>query len=479
MYNHNVKNVNILLIYIQFERTLQLKLSQNRRILIILLIQNLSIVIGGWFLGNVFGINHLLLMLIILLVHSLLFFSFKYHEDFLERGFLKESKITIFMGLIIFFSLKIIEAFIAPTNLFKLNVFFIVISYLVAIFMTNGLLRYIAWQLRQGYQPGNEKYIFTLSNSGNLEKLKMMFKNLDPSIKIIGNTVLDGKEITDELFVPEEQMVEFITCHVVDSVYIFLEDKCEDELNDYILLFEQFGVDVNIVYPPTQLETNGKKTFLIVDNYPVINCSTTNYNQWALVMSKLIDIMAALFGLLICIIVGVFIAFFIKLEDKGPILFVQDRIGRNGRVFKFYKFRSMRIDAEQQKDSLLTANQVKGNMFKIAGDPRITRVGNFIRKTSLDELPQFYNILRGDMSLVGTRPPLVSEYTGYTATQKRRLSFKLGLTGNWQVSGRNMIQDFDEVVELDVDYIKNWSIWLDIKIILKTFSTVLLRKGAL
>lgn len=157
---------------------------------------------------------------------------------------------------------------------------------------------------------------------------------------------------------------------------------------------------------------------------------------------------------------------------EEPAIFVQKRVGKNGRIFNFYKFRSMYIDAEKRKKELMAQNQMQGGMFKMDNDPRITPTGQFIRKTSLDELPQFYNVLVGDMSLVGTRPPTVDEFEKYTPSQKRRLNFKPGITGLWQVSGRSNITDFDEVVKLDVEYIDNWSIWSDIKILLKTIFVV-------
>lgn len=163
---------------------------------------------------------------------------------------------------------------------------------------------------------------------------------------------------------------------------------------------------------------------------------------------------------------------------EEPAIFVQKRVGKNGRIFNFYKFRSMYIDAEKRKKELMAKNQMQGGMFKMDNDPRITPIGQFIRKTSLDELPQFYNVLVGDMSLVGTRPPTVDEFEKYTPSQKRRLNFKPGITGLWQVSGRSNITDFDEVVKLDVEYIDNWSIWSDIKILLKTIFVVFKKEGS-
>ena len=171
------------------------------------------------------------------------------------------------------------------------------------------------------------------------------------------------------------------------------------------------------------------------------------------------------------------IAIVVDDPSAGPV-FSQERIGRNGKPFKFYKFRSMYVDAEERKKELMSKNEVQGLMFKMENDPRITKVGAFIRKTSIDELPQFWNVLKGDMSLVGTRPPTVDEYEQYTGYQKRRISFRPGITGLWQISGRSDIKDFDEVVKLDLEYIDNWSLLLDLKIIFKTILVVFKGSGA-
>ena len=177
------------------------------------------------------------------------------------------------------------------------------------------------------------------------------------------------------------------------------------------------------------------------------------------------------------------VAILVKFKLGSPVLFTQDRpglIGEDGKetIFKMYKFRSMYADAEERKKELMAQNEMNGLMFKMENDPRITKTGAFLRKTSLDEFPQFINILKGDMSLVGTRPPTLDEFAQYSPYHKKRLSFRPGLTGMWQVSGRSDITDFEEIVKLDVEYIDNWSFWLDIKILLKTFLEVFTQKGA-
>jgi exopolysaccharide biosynthesis polyprenyl glycosylphosphotransferase len=167
----------------------------------------------------------------------------------------------------------------------------------------------------------------------------------------------------------------------------------------------------------------------------------------------------------------------IKLDSPGPVFYTQVRVGKGGKRFRMYKFRSMSIDAERQLDEIRPLNEAAGPIFKIKEDPRVTRIGNLLRKTSLDELPQLWNVLSGDMSLVGPRPPLPSEVEAYESWHHRRLTVNQGMTGLWQVSGRSLLT-FEEMVNLDIYYIENWSIWLDLLILLKTMPIVILARGA-
>ena len=166
------------------------------------------------------------------------------------------------------------------------------------------------------------------------------------------------------------------------------------------------------------------------------------------------------------------------MTSLGPVFFKQVRVGRNGKRFIIYKYRTMSMDAEQRKKELLDKNELAGAVFKMKDDPRITSVGKFMRKFSFDELPQFINVFRGEMSLVGTRPPTPDEVCLYQKWHHRRISIRPGLTGLWQVSGRNRISNFDEIVKLDLDYIDSWSIWLDVKIIFKTIFVLFQRDEA-
>lgn len=189
-----------------------------------------------------------------------------------------------------------------------------------------------------------------------------------------------------------------------------------------------------------------------------------------------IDIMGALVGLGIVGLVIMPIAIAIWLDSPGPIVFSQVRCGYRGRTFRLWKFRSMVVDADAHKHTV--KNEAEGLIFKNQADPRITRVGRFLRRTSLDELPQFLNVLRGEMSLVGTRPPIVSEVLHYSPHHWRRLAVKPGITGKWQISGRSRIKDFERIVALDLEYQSQWSIWQDVKILFRTVAVVFASRDA-
>ena len=207
---------------------------------------------------------------------------------------------------------------------------------------------------------------------------------------------------------------------------------------------------------------------------------------------RCMDIAGGIVGCILTGIIFLFVAPAIYIKSPGPIFFTQVRVGKNGKKFRIYKFRSMYMDAEERKKELMAQNRSKdGMMFKLDFDPRIigneilpdgthkTGIGNFIRSTSLDEFPQFFNVLKGDMSLVGTRPPTLDEWEKYELHHRARLAIKPGITGMWQVSGRSNITDFEDVVKLDTEYITHWSMGLDIKILFKTVLAVLKRDGSM
>jgi lipopolysaccharide/colanic/teichoic acid biosynthesis glycosyltransferase len=204
--------------------------------------------------------------------------------------------------------------------------------------------------------------------------------------------------------------------------------------------------------------------------------------EWALgsllVIKRLMDVCCSLMAILILLPFFLLVSVLIVVEDGWPVLFVQQRVGINGRIFNFYKFRSMRRGADRIKEQLMSKNEsADGVIFKIRNDPRITRVGRFLRRFSIDEMPQFFNVLSGDLSLVGPRPPLPSEVAQYTLNDRKRLHIKPGLTCLWQIGGRSEIP-FEQQVRLDMEYIHSRSLWQDIRIMLKTIPAVLFGRGA-
>ena len=228
-----------------------------------------------------------------------------------------------------------------------------------------------------------------------------------------------------------------------------------------------------------------------IGNYTALTTSINYASARQLFLKRLMDIAGGLVGCIFTAILFIFVAPAIYIASPGPIFFSQERVGKNGKKFKMYKFRSMYMDAEERKAELMKDNKLgDGKMFKLDFDPRVignkvlpdgtrkTGIGDFIRRTSIDEFPQFFNVLKGDMSIVGTRPPLISETNLYELHHRARLAIKPGITGMWQVSGRSDITDFEEVVRLDREYIENWDIGMDLKILLKTVMVVIRKDGS-
>lgn len=289
---------------------------------------------------------------------------------------------------------------------------------------------------------------------------------------------IDGVPVVANL----DNLMGWIRTSSLDEIYINLPEGHESEVARYIEELEDMGIVVNINVPSLEkILSESKFNNLdceIKTDIPMAIFTPTVHNSTKLAVKRTIDIIGGLVGTIISLPIILITAIPLLIESPGSLIFKQQRIGKNGRLFNIYKLRSMYPDAEERKQALMEQNKMDGFMFKMDNDPRITKVGKFIRKTSIDELPQFWNVLKGDMSLVGTRPPTVDEFEQYESHHKRRLSLKPGITGLWQVSGRSDIQDFEEVVRLDCEYIDNWSIGLDIKILFKTIAVVLTHKGA-
>ena len=287
-----------------------------------------------------------------------------------------------------------------------------------------------------------------------------------------------------------DEIADYIVRKWIDSVYIdapLTHTRIVKLMDDCVMMA------VPTHYHVPNMSRNGIKRFSEKIGGTTVLTSAINYatpaQAW---MKRCFDIFAGLIGSLFALIIIAAIGPVIRKQSPGPVLFAQERIGQNGKHFKMYKIRSMYMDAEKRKKELMDQNRVKdGMMFKLDFDPRIigneelpdgtrkTGIGELIRRTSLDEFPQFFNVLKGDMSLVGTRPPTVDEWERYEYHHRARLAVRPGITGMWQVSGRSKITDFEEVVSLDTEYLNNWSIGLDLKILFKTVIAVFRNDGAM
>jgi exopolysaccharide biosynthesis polyprenyl glycosylphosphotransferase len=272
------------------------------------------------------------------------------------------------------------------------------------------------------------------------------------------------------------QLGRLLETHVLDEVVFAVPREKLPDIEDAVAVCEELGVSVRICldvfrYGPSKMsleEVGGLATLAL---------TRTPSNGMALIAKRAFDVAVSLVTLMLLAPVFALVALAIRFESRGPIFFRQRRVGQNGRAFMMVKFRSMHIDAEARLEALKHFNEAGGPAFKMKNDPRITKVGRFIRRASIDELPQFWNVLRGQMSVVGPRPPLPTEVAQYKRWQRRRLSVKPGITCTWQVSGRSNIS-FDRWMELDLDYIDNWSLWRDVQIVMKTIPAVLKARGA-
>lgn len=282
----------------------------------------------------------------------------------------------------------------------------------------------------------------------------------------------------------------YICSNWIDAVYVDCS-SAEPEIARFLDECREMAVPT--YYHVPGMSKKGAKQFVErIGGTTVITTSINYATPLQQIEKRILDIIGGLVGSTFALIIIGILAPFIKTASPGPVLFRQDRVGKNGKIFKIIKIRSMYMDAERRKKDLMDQNRVRdGMMFKLDWDPRIignrilpdgtkkTGIGEFIRKTSLDEFPQFFNVLKGEMSLVGTRPPTVDEWNRYKFHHRARLACKPGITGMWQVSGRSEITDFEEVVKLDTEYISNWSMSLDLKILAKTFLSVFTGRGAM
>ena len=416
-------------------------------------------------------------ILFLMVVHVISYYISDYSKKFKYRSLAEELIQTIKYELVYLLLSVVVFPLLAPDlpYLSIYNLLWIVGVNTIFILVLNIFIRKV-WKFLSRQKKYTQR-ILLVTTRARVERVLQQLSTYDygyvSAVCIVDDERFESSNFT---IVTLDNLVTYATRSVVDQVVINLPSE-NFLIADFVSQFEMMGLPVAVNIAALEFVTNSEKAIQRFGNSSVVNFSTTFYRSSDVALKRMMDITGSLFGLMICGIVSIFLVPLIK-KDGGPAIFAQDRVGRNGRIFKFYKFRSMRVDAEEIKKDLMSQNQMQGGMFKIENDPRITKIGHFIRKTSLDELPQFWNVLKGDMSLVGTRPPTLDEYMTYTPEQKRRLSFKPGITGLWQISGRSNITNFDDVVKLDVTYLDGWTIWKDIEILLKTIKVVFMKNGA-
>lgn len=431
---------------------------------------------------HAFSKSYLTVIAYILFFHLLSYYLFDWNVNIFKRGYYIELVAVFKYNLVLIFFLSF---FLYITKLAE-DFSRLMFGYF---FCYNILLTYLGHLLLKKYftsvyrtSSGSSK-VFLITTSVYVDEIsKKLTSTTEWSFEITGMALLDknNKGLTIHgipVIADRNDLFEQFKTKVVDEVFIHLPDYSKEDIEELIINFESMGITVhiNIDYFNNVI---AHKTTEIFAGFTVLSYEASIFDYRRLFVKRIMDILGAIVGLAITLVLTPFIALAIKLDSKGPVFFAQKRVGKNGRYFKLYKFRSMYTDAEARKKELMEQNEMSGPMFKVEHDPRITRVGAFLRKTSLDELPQFFNILIGNMSLVGTRPPTVDEFNQYDLYYRRRLSIKPGLTGLWQVSGRSNITDFKEVVKLDLEYIDNWSLTSDIRILLMTVWVVIMKKGA-
>ena len=328
---------------------------------------------------------------------------------------------------------------------------------------------------------GNSRNIIIITDSNSLPFVDSFVHAKDWGYRIVDilspDSRLENNNHQIRIIKNKEDLKNYITIHPVDDIFycLPLDDKNYD-LEQLILESEEIGVSLHIIQQDYLDNMNDNPKLNRSFDYSFITYSTVPRNYIRLKIKDIIDIILSVVILILVSPIMAVIALLMKLEDNGPVFFKQERIGLNGRRFYCFKFRSMVTNAEELRAGLLELNESDGPTFKIENDPRITKVGRILRKTSMDELPQFYNVFKGEMSIVGPRPPLLSEVQQYERLQLRRLSMKPGITCKWQIGGRNQVS-FEEWMRMDLDYIDNWSLWLDFKIIFSTVGVILKANG--
>ena len=430
---------------------------------------------NGFVDGNLFVVFNVIIMLL----HLVVVFALEGYSGILKRGYGKELKKVLFHNILILAGAILLLFFAHTSNLYSR----LVMGYF---FLIDTTLMYLVRVLRKKWLLGtarkqnvDRKMLLVAYWADAQELVKQLEKFHYSDFYLKGICILDGNHVGENIegikvVTDRNGLLDYVKLHVVDSVFIKCREEERKRLTDTLY---HMGVSVHMSLD-FFLAGIPNATMENINGITVITAAMHQPTVRQKVIKRIMDICGGLVGLVLTGIICIIFGPIIVAQSPGPIFFKQQRVGQNGRKFNIYKFRSMYPDAEARKAELMKENKMSGLMFKMDNDPRIIPIGRFMRKTSLDEFPQFWNVLKGEMSLVGTRPPTLDEWEKYELHHRARLAIKPGLTGLWQISGRSDITDFEEVVELDKKYIRCFCISQDIKIILKTIWVVLVGRGA-
>ena len=422
----------------------------------------------------------------------LLFESLK---NVLKRGYYQEFAMTVKHVILVILVTTFYLFYIKRSEDYsRLALLYMTVLYLLVSYLTR-----ILWkdQLRRKMRSSMKRSLLIITTKSMLDTVVYNIRNFNYEMfHVAGVAVIDCDMVGHDcggvtVVANADTVADYVCREWVDEVFVNLPDvaPCPETLLNQLT---EMGAVVHMKLAKTSNLIGEKKFVERLGIYTVLTTSINYATTKQLFMKRALDILGGLVGCLITLILTVILGPLIYIQSPGPIFFSQVRVGKNGKKFKIYKFRSMYMDAEERKKELMKQNRVKdGMMFKLEWDPRIIGtkklpdgtikkgIGNIIRDFSLDEFPQFFNVLKGDMSLVGTRPPTVDEWEKYDLHHRARLATKPGITGMWQVSGRSNITDFEDVVKLDRQYIAEWNFALDIKILFKTVLVVFKRDGAM
>ena len=429
------------------------------------------------------------------MVDLLVLLFFDTLKDVLKRGYYQEFAVTVKHVFLV----EVIVAFYLFSIQDSMKYSRIVFYLLAAFYLVLTYGARIGWKkflLKKGIlKEGRSLFLVTTKDMAESLIRNILSQN-HGMFHIAGIALLDADRIGQniegvEVKANASNLMEYLCREWVDEVFLSVPES-EPYPNTLISQMSEMGITVHMEMLKTA-DMAGRKQFVEkIGNYTVLTISINTATVKQTFIKRALDICGGLAGCIITGLLTIVIGPMIYLKSPGPIFFSQVRVGKNGKKFKMYKFRSMYMDAEERKKELMAQNRVKdGMMFKLDWDPRVIGskklpdgtikkgIGNYIRDWSLDEFPQFYNVLKGDMSLVGTRPPTVDEWEKYELHHRARLAMKPGITGMWQVSGRSNITDFEKVVKLDRQYITEWSMGLDLKILMKTVGAVFGKDGAM